>query len=150
MIHALVIPAMLLLLGISCLFQNAAFTWSSRSRNSGDPDYHRKAAWASNSVYFITNVIATLYIIKFGGLWMLTLQGLVYTITASEGSVFMMKWLLAREKGKQKPGNQFTEEEAEVLKRVAATAARVIHQEMQRAANAESYEAPQGKDSIGG
>ena len=131
MTNVLFIAAMLVLLGVSCLFQNAAFTWSSRSRNSGDPDYHRKAAWASNGVYFITNVITTLYIIRFGGLWMLALQGLVYTATASEGSVYMMKWLIAREKGKQKPGNQFTEEEAEVLKKLVAE------------------RTPQGKDSTG-
>lgn len=106
----------LIVFAVCCLFQNAAFTWSSRSRNSGDPKYHRKAAWASNGVYFMTNALLTLFIMKFASLPMLVLQGLVYTIAASEGSVYMMRQLLAREQGKRKVGNQFTDAEAAALR----------------------------------
>lgn len=95
---------MLGLFGVVSFVQNMAFTWSSRSRNSGDPAYHRRASWASNGVYYITNALLTLYIIKTQIWWMLLLQGLVYTITTAEGSVFMMKFLLKNEKGRRMVG----------------------------------------------
>lgn len=117
------IPAIfinLLVFATLSFFQNAAFTWSSRSRNSNDPAYHRKASWASNGVFYVTNVLLTLYIIKYHTFWMLALQGLVYTLATAEGSVAMMRRLIGKEKGKQKVGNQFTPEEVEVLRRVAA------------------------------
>lgn len=86
--------------------QNAAFTWSSRSRNSGDPNYHRKASWASNGVYYITNALLTVFIVKAMtlGFWPLVASGLVYTATTAEGSVLMMKWLLKKEEGKRRVG----------------------------------------------
>jgi len=48
---------LLLLLAAVSFVQNMAFTWSSRSRNSGDPSYHRYAAWGSNGVWFICNML---------------------------------------------------------------------------------------------
>lgn len=92
------------------------FTWSSRSRNSGDPSYHRFAAWASNGIYFVTNALVTLYIIKYSGVLALLVQGVLYTVAASEGSVYMMKKLIANEKGKRAVGNQFTPAEVVALK----------------------------------
>jgi hypothetical protein len=92
--------------GVISFIQNMAFTWSSRSRNSGDPDYHRKASWASNGVYYITNALLTIYIVKqmsHGVLPMLA-SGVVYTLTTAEGSVFMMKKLLKAEQGKRMVG----------------------------------------------
>jgi hypothetical protein len=112
---------LILFLGLfatTCFFQNAAFTWSSRSRNSNDPNYHRKAAWASNGVYYLTNALLTIYIVKTQVWWMLGIQGLVYTLAAAEGSVYMMKKLLGKEQGKRKVGNQFTDEEAASLKQL--------------------------------
>jgi hypothetical protein len=159
--QAFVIAPMLGVFGIVSFLQNAAFTWCSRSRNSGDPDYHRKVSWASNGVCYITNVLLTIYIIKFGGLLMLALQGLVYTVSSAEGSVLMMKRLIAEEKGKQKVGNQFNEQEAielrELLRQYTAAGAftgngsHSSHYTAgeQKAVNAESYAAPQGKDSTG-
>ncbi len=41
------------LLVVVSFIQNMAFTWTSRSRNSGDPAYHRFAAWSSNGVWFL-------------------------------------------------------------------------------------------------
>jgi hypothetical protein len=107
---------MLLGFGIVSFVQNMAFTWSSRSRNSGDPDYHRKASWCSNGIYYITNALLTIYIIHTQLWWMLAIQGLVYTLTTAEGSVLMMKRLIKTEKGKQKVGNQFTTEEATLIR----------------------------------
>lgn len=94
-----------LIFTVCCLVQNAMFTWSSRSRNSGDPSYHRFAAWASNGIYYITNALVTVFIVKYSQWWALALQGVLYTIAASEGSVFMMRQLLKREKGKQSVGH---------------------------------------------
>lgn len=112
---------MLLVFAIVSFVQNMAFTWSSRSRNSGDPSYHRRASWASNGIYYITNALLTIYIVRTQLWWMLAIQGLVYTITTTEGSVLMMKQLLKREKGKHKVGNQFTEQEVQDIRQLLDT-----------------------------
>ena len=88
--------------------QNMAFTWVSRSRQSGDPDHHRKAAWSSNGVWAIAQafIAANIYtpitsmiqnaqldstmIVK------ILLTILIYAIATAEGSVFMMKINLGR------------------------------------------------------
>lgn len=112
------IAVFLVLFAAVSFVQNAAFTWSSRSRNSNDPAYHRKASWASNGVYYITNALLTLYIVKFQAWYLLLAQGLVYTISTAEGSVLMMKRLLKKESGKRKVGNQFTDYEVQELRRI--------------------------------
>lgn len=104
--------------------QNMAFTASSRSRNSGDPSYHRWCAYMSNGVYYITNALLTVYIIKYGALWQLAVQGVAYTLATAEGSVLMMKKMLAKEKGKRQVGAgqsnaTFTQSEAEILRKRA-------------------------------
>jgi hypothetical protein len=82
--------------------QNMAFTWTSRSRNSGDPDHHRKAAWASNGVWIITQtfIAANVYtpithMIEKGldveQVVKILLTYIIYSICTAEGSVFMMK-----------------------------------------------------------
>jgi hypothetical protein len=114
----------LLLLGFGAVsfVQNMAFTWSSRSRNSGDPNYHRKASWCSNGIYYITNALLTIYIIKTQLWWMLAIQGLVYTITTAEGSVLMMRRLIAKEKGKRAVGGGnavFTVAEGDMIRQRA-------------------------------
>lgn len=88
--------------------QNMAFTWVSRSRNSGDPNYHRYAAYCSNGIWFITNVLIWKQVwnaIESGNYWYLVVAGIAYCIATSEGSVFMMKKLLKSEKGKRKVGS---------------------------------------------
>jgi len=81
-----------------------AFTWSSRSRNSNDANYHRYAAWCSNGIYYLTNSLITLYIIKHSEWYAMLIQGAIYTVFASEGSVLMMKKLMQREKDKRAVG----------------------------------------------
>ena len=100
----LLIPVLVVVLFI----QNMAFTWTSRSRNSGDPSYHRFAAWASNGVWAIAQgfVAANIYTPITSMIQANTLDGseiakivltiLVYSIATSEGSVFMMKINLGR------------------------------------------------------
>lgn len=98
---------MLSVVAIVSFVQNAAFTWSSRSRNSGDPGYHRYAAWCSNGVWFVTvmllggNVMAAL---MQGDWWKIALLGLVYIAATTEGSVMAMKALLNRETGAHRVG----------------------------------------------
>lgn len=88
-----------------CFIQNMAFTWSSRSRNSGDPNYHRFAALSSNGVYWLCNLPMTLFILEWKNNYaLLALSGLIYTLATAEGSVLMMKILLKRESGKRKVG----------------------------------------------
>lgn len=99
---------MLGMLGILGYIQNAAFTWSSRSRNSGDPNYHRYAAWCSNGVWFLMTVTIwnTLWksLTTPGHFLLLLATGVVYTLSTTEGSVHMMKVMLKRETGKRVVG----------------------------------------------
>lgn len=117
----------LLPFSVLSFIQNMAFTASSRSRNSGDPNYHRWCAYMSNGVYYITNALLTVYIIKYGALWQLAVQGVAYTLATAEGSVLMMKKMLAKEKGKKAVGAgqglaQITTEEWNRVKGQAADA----------------------------
>jgi len=97
---------LLFLAGIAFV-QNMAFTFTSRSRNSGDPNYHRLAAWGSNGVWFMCYVAVLKQIwepIMNGQWWYAILAGVVYTLATAEGSVLMMKILLKTEKGKRRVG----------------------------------------------
>jgi putative flippase GtrA len=97
----------IIILIIVAFVQNMAFTWVSRSRNSGDPGYHRYAAYCSNSIWFVTNVLIWRQVwtaIESGNWWYLLVAGLAYTIATSEGSVLMMKRLLKSETGKRQVG----------------------------------------------
>lgn len=103
---------LILLLMIPIPFiQNMAFTWVSRSRQSGDPDHHRYAAWASNGVWLLTQsfIAANIYtpisiMVKEGldsnSILKILFTFLMYAMATTEGSVFMMKILLGRVKGK--------------------------------------------------
>jgi hypothetical protein len=97
---------LLLLIPIPFL-QNMAFTWVSRSRQSGDPDHHRKAAWASNGIWIITQtfIAANVYTpitqmvnegLDGGQVLRIFLTFIIYAICTAEGSVFMMKINLGR------------------------------------------------------
>jgi len=101
--------SLLILAGFSFI-QNMAFTAVSRSRNSGDPQYHRWCAYASNSIWFVTHfmVLKQVWGVLESGLienwWRLLLVGIVYGISTAEGSVTMMKRLLKTESGKRRVG----------------------------------------------
>jgi hypothetical protein len=92
---------------ICAYIQNMAFTAVSRSRNSGDPSYHRWCAVASNSVWFFTQLLFMSVIwpaLTQGEGWKIGLAGAVYVIATTEGSVRMMKIMLKKETGKRKVG----------------------------------------------
>lgn len=98
----------LAILGALAFVQNMAFTWVSRSRNSGDPNYHRRAAWCSNTVWFLTNslmfsIMTPIINGERGWGWLIP-TFFVYGLATAEGSVFMMKRLLKTETGKRKVG----------------------------------------------
>lgn len=98
----------LILLAIVSFVQNMAFTWTSRSRNSGDPNYHRYAAWCSNGVWFFCQMlnVKIMWEPLMNGDWVtVIIGGFVYIIATTEGSVLMMKILLKKEKGKRKVGS---------------------------------------------
>jgi hypothetical protein len=97
----------LIILGVLAFIQNMAFTLSSRSRNSADPGYHRLCAWVSNGVWFLCQVCIIKSIwsaINAGNYWYVLAAGIIYTISTTEGSVFMMKHLLKTEKGLRRVG----------------------------------------------
>jgi hypothetical protein len=97
----------LILLAIVSFIQNMAFTLVSRSRNSGDPDYHRWCAYASNGIWFICQVLIVKTVwesINRGEWWFVIVAGFVYCLCTAEGSVTMMKRLLKTEKGKRRVG----------------------------------------------
>jgi len=96
------------LIAVVAFVQNMAFTWSSRSRASGDPNYHRYAAVLSNGIWFVCQVLIMKQIWTSiqGGDWLTVLiAGVVYTIATTEGSVLMMRVLIKKEKGKQRIGH---------------------------------------------
>ena len=109
---------------IVCFIQNMAFTWTSRSRNSGDPSYHRKAAWSSNGIWFICQMGVFKMIwqpLMEGNFLYVFVGGIIYILSTTEGSVYMMRLLLGmsrntwinvklkyffEEKGKRKVGER--------------------------------------------
>lgn len=100
----------LAILAVAAFFQNMAFTAVSRSRNSGDPNYHRWCAYASNSIWFITHflILKQVWNVLETGLqeswWKLLIIGAVYGLATAEGSVLMMRKLLKIESGKRRVG----------------------------------------------
>jgi len=99
----------LILFAVCAFLQNMAFTAVSRSRNSGDPSYHRKCAYFSNSIWFITNFFIMKQVWEvlqsnWSDWWKLVLVIAIYTVATAEGSVVMMKRLLKTETGKRQVG----------------------------------------------
>lgn len=95
------------LVGLVAFVQNMAFTWVSRSRNGGDVGYHRKAAYCSNGIWFVTQLLiqgAVWSSLTTGSFWKIALVAIVYIIATSEGSCLAMAKLLKTEKGKQQVG----------------------------------------------
>jgi hypothetical protein len=97
----------LAILAVVAYLQNMAFTAVSRSRNSGDPSYHRKCAWASNGVWLAC------YLMVWHKVWgafestnyiEMVPMFIVYVLATAEGSVKMMKILLDKEQGKRRVG----------------------------------------------
>lgn len=95
------------LLFVIAFVQNMAFTAVSRSRNGGDVAHHRRVAYLSNGIWYVTQVLI------FGALWkaltegsfsLIALVGVVYIAATAEGSAFMMKRLLKSETGKRRVG----------------------------------------------
>lgn len=97
----------LAVLGVVAFLQNMSFTWTSRSRNSGDPTYHRYAAWCSNGVWLACHLLVWKHVwsaFETGEWFWLAAMAFVYVIATTEGSVLMMRILLTAEKGKQRVG----------------------------------------------
>jgi hypothetical protein len=98
----------LALLAVISFVQNMCFTWTSRSRNSGDPDYHRYASWCSNGVWMGCQLLITKQVYaafeKEGEWRWLIPMAIVYIIATTEGSVLMMRILLKKETGKRAVG----------------------------------------------
>ncbi len=100
-------PVLLLLLAVVAFIQNMAFTAVSRSRNAGDVGYHRKTAWASNGIWFVTQllIMGTIWpALTTGEFWKIACVGVVYIIATTEGSCLMMARLLKSEEGKRRVG----------------------------------------------
>lgn len=110
MMAALIYVGTLVLLAAVCFAQNMAFTASSRSRNSADPEYHRKVAWCSNGIYLLAQLVVWKHLwaaFTAGTIigWILVVpMVIVYVIFTAEGSVFMMRRMLKTEKGKREVG----------------------------------------------
>lgn len=106
-ISALPFWALLILLAGVAYVQNMAFTWVSRSRNGGDVSYHRRAAWCSNGIWFVTQLLImnTVWPALTHGDWLkILLTGVVYILATTEGSCQMMARLLKTETGKRAVG----------------------------------------------
>jgi putative flippase GtrA len=91
--------SILLLLALAAIsfIQNMAFTFTSRSRNSGDPQYHRYASWGSNGIWLLNQIFLVKIVWEpvMDGNWIQVIAaGIVYIIFTTEGSVAMMKIML--------------------------------------------------------
>jgi hypothetical protein len=98
--------------------QNMAFTWVSRSRQSGNPKKHAVAATFSNSIWFVCNFFilfpVILKTIAEGDMLSKLVLMLVYVSATVLGSVVMMKinlghWyvpFLTEKKDKDKVGSR--------------------------------------------
>jgi hypothetical protein len=87
--------------------QNMVFTAVSRSRNSGDPSYHRKWAYLSNFIWLICQFFIWKHFwaaFNSNAYWAMAIMAIFYTVSTAEGSVLMMRKMLAMETGKQKVG----------------------------------------------
>lgn len=89
------------------VWQNAAFTWVSRARNSGSLSYHAFAAVFSNGIWFVSQLFLISMVARPGmPTYQLVQLGCIYILGTVTGSVLMhwvsMKWL---EKGKRKVGS---------------------------------------------
>lgn len=94
-------------IAIVSFIQNMVFTAVSRSRNSGDPKYHRRCAYFSNGIWFVCQFFIWSRIWKAfdnGNLIELIPVAIVYVLATAEGSVVMMKILLKKETGKRRVG----------------------------------------------
>ena len=95
------------LLIILVSMQQFSHTWSSRSRNSGDPKHHLLAAVFSNGIWivswtFITGKLFETY--TSGSILGFIPFAVVYTATASWASAGGMSYLLKRESGSRRVG----------------------------------------------
>jgi hypothetical protein len=99
------------------VFQNAAFTWVSRARNSGSDWYHALAAVFSNGIWFAATFITferVWTVLKTGNVELGILIGAVYVVATVTGSVSMGMFLRRFvETGKRKVGHY--EEQASQL-----------------------------------
>jgi hypothetical protein len=108
----------LAILSIVSFVQNMAFTLVSRSRNSGDPDYHRYCAWASNGIWFMCYTFlfsSILQDIRDQNWLPIVIVGIVYGLATAEGSVTMMRYAIKKEAGKRKVGTGLKADDIEGL-----------------------------------
>lgn len=89
------------------VFQNAAFTWVSRARNSGSLSYHAVASIFSNGIFFVSQFFMISMVADHSmPLDRKVMLGVVYITATVLGSVLMhwftMKYL---EQGKRKVGS---------------------------------------------
>ena len=109
LLYGFVFSGVLVALTCVSFIQNMFFTWVSRSRQGGDPEYHRFAAWGSNGVWLLTQgfIAANVYtpisvMVKEGvdsnSVLKIFLTFVIYALATTEGSVTMMKMNLGKYK----------------------------------------------------
>jgi hypothetical protein len=117
------------------LLQNWAFTYVSRARNSGSLTRHLKAAFLSNGVWWISQIIIFSklygYINGGNGIRAALLTGLYYTLFTLTGSLVSHAQALQNEKGKAAVGananlKQVSIEEWATVEEIRANWANVV------------------------
>lgn len=90
----------LIILFVVAVIQNMAFTLVSRSRNSGNPARHFRAAIGSNGIWFICNYFILfpemMKVVEQGDLVLKTVYMIVYVVATTLGSTWMMKMNLGQ------------------------------------------------------
>ena len=106
---------LLILLAMFGIFQNMAFTASSRSRNSGDPSYHFFVAIFSNGIWFAMQMFYLRLIWKplMAGDWrQMAIVGVVYCLSTASGSSLMMHIMKRFETGARAVGAKAVQDAA--------------------------------------
>jgi hypothetical protein len=75
-------------------YQNASFTWSSRTRNANNAGFHRIAAWFSNGLAYVVVGFTAFH----RGEWAMLVW---YMLVTTEGSVFAVRFSQRLEKTKK-------------------------------------------------
>lgn len=88
---------------IMLVWQNYAFTFVSRARNSGSLSLHMKAALQSNGVWFLQSIFVWSAFLKIitgaYGMWKALAAGVFYTIFTMSGAFLAHHRALKKEKG---------------------------------------------------
>lgn len=97
------------LLAVLGALQQAVYTWSSRSRASGDWVYHLRAALASNGVFFVCQLFNTGFLLALflnGSIGLVVAGFFAYVVPAAVASALQVRRMVMNDRGKRRVGGE--------------------------------------------